>query len=467
VAETRNVHDLAVIGAGPGGYVAAIRAAQLGLKTVVIEKDRPGGICLNWGCIPTKALLRSAEVFSLIQHASEFGIQVDGARVDLPAIIKRSRKIADRLAKGVDSLFRKYQVEHLAGFGRLAGRGVVEVAAADGRKTRVNAKNVIIATGSKPRALPGLQPDGKRVVTYFETLVREEMPKSVVIVGAGAIGVEFAYFYATLGAKVTLLEALPRILPMEDSEVTAQLAEIFKKNRIVIATDCRVEGAEKDDQGVLVKFTRAGDRMTARGDFCLVAVGTEGNAAGIGLEELGAKVERGFVKVDADYRTGADGVFAIGDVKGTWLLAHVAMMEGLCVAERLAGHAHPGVDTTNIPRGIYSHPELAAIGITEDDAKKQGLDYKVGRFPLRANGRALALGEPEGMVKVIVDAKYGEVLGATILGPGATELLAEIGVARTGESTTREVLHTIHAHPTLSEAVFEAMAHALGEAVHI
>ena len=269
------------------------------------------------------------------------------------------------------------------------------------------------------------------------------------------------------GLKAALDKYFREDLEQVPGEDAYEARQTLAFHRVLQNAVSHCEGAEKDDQGVLVRFTRAGDRMTARGDFCLVAVGTEGNAAGIGLEELGAKVESGFVKVDAEYRTGAEGVFAIGDVKGTWLLAHVAMMEGLCVAERLAGHAHPGVDTTNIPRGIYCHPELAAIGITEDDAKKQGLEYKVGRFPLRANGRALALGEPEGMVKVIVDAKYGEVLGATILGPGATELLAEIGVARTGESTTREVLHTIHAHPTLSEAVFEAMANALGEAVHL
>jgi dihydrolipoamide dehydrogenase len=463
--EERN-YDVAVIGAGPGGYVAAIRAAQLGLKTAIVERDRVGGICLNWGCIPTKALLRSAELFGLFQRAREFGLTVEGLKPDFQAVVKRSRQVADRLARGVEFLLRKNKVQLFPGSARIVGRGKLAIESATGVE-ELSAKHIIVATGARPRALPDVQFDGKQILTSKEAMTLESPPKSIVIVGAGPIGVEFAYFFRIFGSEVTLLEMMPQILPLEDAECAEVVAKSFRKSGIQVVTGARVVSVEKTPSGLGVMVEREGQQLSYEGEVALVAVGVQANVEGMGLEELGVELERGFIKVDAFGRTNVDGIYAIGDVIGPPLLAHVASHEGIVCVEAIAGRNPQPLDYSNVPSCTYCQPQIASIGLTEEKAKSLGHEVRVGRFPFRANGKSLALGETEGFVKLIFDQKHGELLGAHIVGPEATELVAELAVAKTLEGTFEEIASTIHAHPTLSEAVMEAALDADGRAIHI
>jgi dihydrolipoamide dehydrogenase len=463
--EERN-YDVAVIGAGPGGYVAAIRAAQLGLKTAIVERDRVGGICLNWGCIPTKALLRSAELFGLFQRAREFGLTVEGLKPDFQAVVKRSRQVADRLARGVEFLLRKNKVQLFPGSARIVGRGKLAVESATGVE-ELSAKHIIVATGARPRALPDVQFDGKQILTSKEAMTLESPPKSIVIVGAGPIGVEFAYFFRIFGSEVTLLEMMPQILPLEDAECAEVVAKSFRKSGIQVVTGARVVSVEKTPSGLGVMVEREGQQLSYEGEVALVAVGVQANVEGMGLEELGVELEGGFIKVDAFGRTNVDGIYAIGDVIGPPLLAHVASHEGIVCVEAIAGRNPQPLDYSNVPSCTYCQPQIASIGLTEEKAKSLGHEVRVGRFPFRANGKSLALGETEGFVKLIFDQKHGELLGAHIVGPEATELVAELAVAKTLEGTFEEIASTIHAHPTLSEAVMEAALDADGRAIHI
>jgi dihydrolipoamide dehydrogenase len=468
MASATKEFDLAVLGGGPGGYVAAIRAAQLGMKVGVVEKEELGGVCLNWGCIPTKALLRSAEAVELVKHAKNFGLQVEKWRVDFPAIIKRSRNVSNRLVKGIHYLFRKNGIELIKGKGRLTRTDTLEVFDASGKGIAVvKAKHIILATGARPKSLPGIEFDGNAVITSKEAMTLQNQPKTMVIVGAGAIGVEFAYFYNALGTKVHLVEMMPSILPLEDKEITDILAKSLKKAGIEIYTEAKVESIEKRSGGVEVVIQKEDQTETLSGDVALVAIGVQANTEDLGLEEAGVELERGFIRVDKNYRTTADGIYAIGDVAGPPLLAHVASAEGIHCIERIAGMDSPPIDYQNFPSCTYCMPQVASVGLTEEKAREKGYELKIGRFPFRANGKALAYGESEGMVKLIFDAKYGELLGAHIVGPDATELIAELGVAKTLETTYYELHKTIHAHPTLSEAIMEAAAAADEGAIHI
>jgi dihydrolipoamide dehydrogenase len=452
-------YDVLVIGGGPGGYVAAIRAAQLGLKTACVERERVGGICLNWGCIPTKALLRSAEVYQLVQHAADFGVLVDNPRIDFGKIIARSRAVADKLAGGVEFLFKKHKIELHRGEARLSGRGKVTVG-----KDSLEARHVILATGARPRGLPGLEPDGKHILTYREAMIPKERPKSLLVIGAGAIGAEFASFYAALGTEVHLVEALPRILPLEDEDVSAHVERAFKKRGIHVLTGAKVGGARSTQGGATANVNGEDVKV----DRVLLSVGVRANVEGFGLEGLGVKLtERGFVQIDGDYKTTSPGIYAIGDCAGPPLLAHKAMQEGVVLAETLAGRRSHRVDYAAIPACTYSQPEVASIGLSEKAAREQGHDVKVGKFPFSALGKALAAGEPDGFVKAVVDGRHGELLGLHMVGAHVTDLIAEPGLAKTSEATAHEILATVHAHPTMAEAVQEAVANALGEAIHI
>lgn len=459
--------DIAIIGGGPGGYVAAIRASQLGFKTALIEKDRVGGICLNWGCIPTKALLKSAELFNLVKRASEFGLKVENLGFDFKKIIQRSRQVAERLTKGVEFLLRKNNVTKISGHGFVLKPGLVGVKN-EKDEIEIQASNIIIATGARPRELHGINIDGKVIITSKEAMLLEKPPRSMIIIGAGAIGVEFAYFYNSFGTKITLLEMMSSILPNEDREITDILAKSFQKSGIDILTGTKVVEAKAVDGQAQVKIQNENGEKTLKADLALVAIGVRGNSDDLGLENIGVEVENSFIKVDKKtYKTNVDGIYAIGDVIGPPLLAHVASAEGIRCVENIAGVETLPIDYYGIPNCTYCIPQVASIGLTEEKAIELGYEIKVGRFPFRANGKALALGETEGMVKVIFDAKYGELLGAHIVGPEATELIAEFGVAKTLESTAFEIAKTIHAHPTLSETLMEASADSLKEAIHI
>lgn len=459
-------YDIAILGGGPGGYVAAIRAAQLGLKTAVIEKDKLGGVCLNWGCIPTKALLKNAEIYNHFKHASEFGISYDNLQFDFKKIIKRSRDVALRNSKGVEYLFKKHKIDLISGFGKIAGKGKIEVTKADKPTETIETKNIIIATGARPRSIPGVEIDHKKIISSSEAMILQEPPKSMLIIGAGAIGVEFAYFYNTFGTKVTLIEMMPNILPIEDKEITKLLESNLKKAGIEIFTDTTVEKVDVGENVKLSVSTKDGFKEIV-GDVALMAIGVRGNVENIGLDEIGVKYEKSFIKVDEFYKTNVDGVYAIGDIIGSPLLAHVASAEGITCVEAIAGKNPPLVDYENIPGCTYCQPQVASLGTTEDKALEQGLQIKVGRFPFTASGKARAIGETDGLVKLIFDAKYGELLGAHIFGTEATEMIAELGVAKTLGTTAHELIQTVHAHPTLSEAVMEAAANAIGEAIHI
>ena len=456
--------DVVVVGTGPGGYVSAIRAAQLGLTVATVEDDRPGGVCLNWGCIPTKALLRNAEVVHLFENAETFGITVQGMQADYAAAVQRSRGVADRMAKGVEFLFRKNKITLFPGTGSLKAKNVVEVKGKDGATTTLEAgRAVILATGSEPKSLPGVAIDEKLVISSNGAVRNEAKPKSIVIIGAGAVGVEFADVYRSYGVEVTLIEALPRIVPIEDEEVSAQLARSLSRRGISIKTGVKVSAVKPGGAGVVVDTD--GGRFEA--DQVLMAVGRGARTTSVGLEALGVTMERGFVKISPTMETSVKGVYAIGDMAGPPLLAHKAMAEGVVAAEAIAGKHPRAVDYGNVPSCTYCRPQVASIGLTEAKAKEGGREVAIGKFPFTANGKAVALGETEGFVKVVADKKTGEILGVHILGPEATEMIHEFAVGRTLEATVDEIMHTIHAHPTLSEAALEATLAALGQAIHI
>ncbi|WKW51438.1 dihydrolipoyl dehydrogenase [Rhodomicrobium lacus] len=462
-------YDVAVIGGGPGGYVAAIRAAQLGLKTVVIEREHLGGICLNWGCIPTKALLRTAEVLRLAQHGAEFGIKAEGLSFDLGKIVARSRGVANKLASGVAYLLKKHKVTVIDGTARLKARGVVTVSGKDGKPLAdVEAKHIVIATGARARVLPGLEPEGKLVWTYKEAMVPPSLPKSLLVVGSGAIGIEFASFYNALGVKVTVVEIVDKILPFEDDEISALARKSFEKQGMTIHTGAKVDRLEKGRDSVKATLAlKDGKTQTADFDRVIVAAGIVGNVENIGLEELGIKTDRTHIVVDAFCRTTVAGIYAIGDVAGPPWLAHKASHEGIICVEKIAGRDPHPLNVRNIPGCTYSHPQVASIGITEAMAKKDGREIKVGRFPYQGNGKAIALGEPEGLVKTIFDAKTGELLGAHMVGAEVTELIQGFGVAKTLETTEAELMETVFPHPTLSETMLESVFDAYGRVIHI
>jgi len=462
--------NIAVLGGGPGGYVAAIRAAQLGFKTVVIDKDKLGGICLNWGCIPTKSLLRNAEIYdNLKNHADDFGIKVQGLEFDFQRIIARSREISDRITKNVELLIKKNKIERIRGFGKLISKSEIEIFDEAGKRTQViSADKIIIATGARPRMQPSIPVDKKDIITSTEAMILPEQPKELVVIGAGAIGIEFAYFYSVLGTKVTIIEMLDSILPIEDKEVSDTLSKNFKKRGIEIYTKAAVQKAEVKDGKVKVTVNVDGEKKEFFADKVLNAIGVTGNIEGIGLEELGIESFKNHIKVNkSTYETNIKDIYAIGDVIGPPWLAHVASHEGIHCVEKIKGMNVPDIDYNNIPGCTYCQPQVASIGLTESKAKEAGYDIKVGKFPFMASGKAFAVGEREGFVKLIFDAKYGEILGAHIIGPEATELIAEIGLAKSLEATAESIFKTVHAHPTLSESLMEAAAAAYGEAIHI
>jgi dihydrolipoamide dehydrogenase len=462
--------DVAVIGGGPGGYVAAIRAAQLGLKTVVIEREHLGGVCLNWGCIPTKALLRTAEVLTLIRNADEFGLKTNGVTVDLAKVVGRSRQVAGKLSSGVAFLLKKHKVAVISGTARLKGKGVVAVKGKDGEALAdVEARHIVVATGARARTLPGLEPDGKLIWTYKEAMVPDATPKTLLVVGSGAIGIEFASFYNALGVKVTVVEIVDRILPVEDEEVSAFARKSFEKQGMTIHTGARVEKLEKASNSVKATLVlKDGKQETAEFDRVILAVGIAGNVENLGLEELGVKIEKSHIVIDEYCRTAAPGVYAIGDVAGPPWLAHKASHEGVICVEKIAGRndVHP-LNVRNIPGCTYSQPQVASIGLTEAMARANGREIKVGRFPYRGNGKAIALGEPEGFVKTIFDAKTGEFLGAHMIGAEVTELIQGFSIAKTLETTETELMEAIFPHPTLSEMLGESVLDAYGRAIHI
>jgi dihydrolipoamide dehydrogenase len=464
-----NTFDIVVVGAGPGGYVAAIKAAQLGYKTACIEDQFLGGVCLNIGCIPTKALLESAALIAHLGHAKEFGVDVGEITKNLGQAVKRSRQVSERLARGVGMLFKKNKVTHVEGRGRLLGKSTVEVTGSDGKKQTLSAKHIIIATGSRPRDLPFLKIDHDRVWDSTDAMMAPEPPASLAIVGAGAIGCEFADVHAAFGTRITIVEALDRILPLEDRDCSAVVEKSYRKRGMEIYTGARLEKADvgKDRVTLTVK-TAKGETKTIEAERVLSAIGRAANVEDIGLEKAGVKLtDRGFIQVDRQMRTSADGIYAVGDVAGPPLLAHKGSHEGIACVEGIHGDKHAGIDYDNIPNCTYCHPEVASVGLTEEAAREKGYDIQVGMFPWIANGRALTAGDTEGFVKVIRDKKYSEVLGAHIVGPHATELIAEFVVGRHLETTTEEMDRAMHPHPTLSEAVAEAALAALGHPLHI
>ena len=459
-------YDLIVIGSGPGGYVAAIRASQLGLKTAIIERSELGGICLNWGCIPTKALLKSAQVFEYLVHAQDYGVKATGVEADFDAMVKRSRGVADAMSKGVQFLMKKNKIDVITGTGKVMPGKKVEVSS-DGKKDVHEAKHIIIATGARSRELPALKQDGKKIIGYREAMVLPKQPKSMVVVGSGAIGSEFAYFYNSIGTKVTLVEFLPVIVPVEDEEVSKQLERSFKKQGITVMTSAEVTSVDTSGAGCKVKIKSAKGEETIEADIVLSAVGIAANLENIGLEDVGIITDKGKILVNDFYQTNMPGYYAIGDIVRGPALAHVASHEGITCVEKIAGmHVEP-IDYNNIPGCTYCQPEIASVGMTEKQAKEKGIEYKVGKFPFTASGKAKAGGNAEGFVKVIFDAKYGEWLGAHMIGAGVTELIAEVVAARKLETTGHEIIKTIHPHPTMSEAVMEAVAAAYGEVIHI
>jgi len=460
-------YDCVVIGGGPGGYVAAIRAAQLKMKTAVIERDKLGGICLNWGCIPTKALLKNAEMYDHFKHGAEFGITCDNLKFDFSAIIKRSRGVADRMSTGIDFLMKKNRVTPVFGEARLTAPGKIEVTKKDGTKELIEAKHIIVATGARPRTIPNVKLDGERVITSREAMFLPEAPESLIVIGAGAIGIEFAYFYSVLGTKVTVLEAKDTILPVEDREISRVVNNSLKHRGVNIATGVMVEGVEVKGKKVDVTYSAGGKKTTVTGDRALMAIGVTGNVENLGLEALGVAVERGAIKVDKSYKTNVAGIHAIGDVIGPPWLAHVASAEGINCVEGIAGLNPHAMDYANIPGCTYCQPQVASVGQTEEQLKEAKIEYKVGRFPFNVSGKAVAAGQAEGMVKLLFGKKYGEILGAHIVGSDATEMIAELCLARALECTVEELHRTVHAHPTLSEAIMEAAAVAEGVAIHL
>lgn len=459
--------DVIVLGSGPGGYVTAIRASQLGFKTAVIEKESLGGVCLNWGCIPTKALLKSAQVFEYLKHAEDYGLTVDGFDKDFDAVVKRSRNVADAMSKGVQFLMKKNKIEVIEGFGKLMPGKKVMVTDTDGKETEYSANNIIIATGARSRELPSLPQDGKKIIGYRKAMTLDKQPKKMVVVGSGAIGIEFAYFYNSMGTEVTVVEFLPNVVPVEDEDISKQLERSFKKSGIKIMTSSEVTKVDTSGEGVKVTVKTSKGEEIIEADIVLSAVGIKSNIENIGLEEVGIAVDRDKILVNDFYQTNIPGYYAIGDVTPGQALAHVASAEGILCVEKLAGlHVEP-LDYGNIPGCTYSSPEIASVGLTEKQAKEKGYELKVGKFPFSASGKAKASGTPDGFVKVIFDAKYGEWLGCHMIGAGVTDMIAEAVVARKLETTGHEILKAVHPHPTMSEAVMEAVAEAYGEVIHL
>jgi dihydrolipoamide dehydrogenase len=461
-------YDLIIIGSGPGGYVAAIRASQLKMKVAVVEKAEIGGICLNWGCIPTKSLLKSSQVFDYINHASDFGIKIDGEiKPDFRAIIARSRSVAESMSKGVQFLLKKNNIELIRGFAEIVNNSSVEVTDADGLKKTCTAKNIILATGARSRELPDLKQDGKRIIGYREAMNLDKQPESMVVVGSGAIGSEFACFYQSIGTNVTLVEFLPRIVPLEDEEVSKQLERSFKKMKMRVLTDSFVESADTSGEKCKVKIKTSKGYEEVEADIVFSAVGIEANIRGLGLEALAVKIEKGKIAVDDYYCTSVPGIYAIGDIVHGPALAHVASAEGIVCVEKIAGLNPAPVDYSNIPSCIYTTPEIASCGLTETAAREAGYDIKVGKFPFTASGKASASGSRDGFVKLIFDSAYGELLGAHMIGANVTEMISEIIVARKLETTAHEIIKAVHPHPTMSEAIMEAAADAFGESIHL
>ena len=460
-------YDIIVLGSGPGGYVTAIRASQLGFKVAVIEKENLGGVCLNWGCIPTKALLKSAQVFDYVKHASDYGLSVSSFDKDFTAVVSRSRGIADGMSKGVQFLMKKNKIDVIDGFGKMKPGKKVAVTAADGKVTDYDADHIIIATGARSRELPNLPQDGVKVIGYRKAMTLEKQPKSMIVVGSGAIGVEFAHFYNAMGTQVTIVEFLPNIVPLEDEDISKQLERSMKKAGVTIMTNSSVEKIDTSGSGVKAYVKTAKGEEVLEADILLSAVGIKTNLENIGLEEVGIATDRDKIIVNDFYQTNIPGYYAIGDVVPGPALAHVASAEGITCIEKIAGlHVDP-IDYGNIPGCTYATPEIASVGLTEKQAKEKGYDLKIGKFPFTASGKAKASGTPDGFVKVIFDAKYGEWLGCHMIGAGVTDMIAEAVVARKLETTGHEILKAIHPHPTMSEAVMEAVADAYGEVIHL
>ncbi len=460
-------YDVVILGTGPGGYVAAIRASQLGLKTAVIEKENLGGICLNWGCIPTKALLKSAQVFQYIQHAEDYGITVENAHADFNAVIKRSRDVANGMSKGVQFLMKKNKIDVIDGYGKIQNGKKIEVTTTDGTKHIVEGKHIIIATGTRARELPNIPIDGEKVIEYRKAMTLEKQPESMLIIGSGAIGVEFAYVYASMGTKITIVEFLPNIVPIEDEDISKELAKQYKKLGIEIYTNSSVEKVDVTGKGCVSTVKTPKGEISIESDVVLSAAGVVSNIQNIGLEDVGIATDRGKVLVNEWYETNMPGYYAIGDITAGPALAHVASAEGIICVEKIAGHHPEPLDYGNIPGCTYCSPEIASVGLTEKAAKEQGYEIKVGKFPFSASGKAKAGGVPEGFVKVIFDAKYGEWLGCHMIGSNVTEIIAEAVVARKLETTGMEIIKSVHPHPTMSEAVMEAAAAAYGEVIHL
>jgi len=461
-------YDIIIIGSGPGGYVAAIRAAQLGMKVAVVERAELGGICLNWGCIPTKSLLKSGQVFDYAKHAADYGVVIQGEiKAGFNLMIERSRQVAAGMSKGIQFLFKKNKIDVIQGFGKLVDKQTVEVTAADGSTSKVTAKHIVLATGARSRELPNLKQDGKKIIGYREAMTLPEQPKSMVVVGSGAIGTEFAFFYNTIGTKVTLVEFMPNVVPLEDEEVSKQLERNLKKAGINVMTSSSVEAVsvENNECKVLIKTPKGQETIVA--DIVLSAVGIAPNLEGIGVDQLGIELEKGKIKVDEFYRTNIDGIYAIGDIVHGQALAHVASAEGIVCVEKIAGHNPQPIDYNNVPGCTYTSPEVASVGMTEKAAKEAGYEIKVGKFPYTASGKASASGAKDGFVKLIFDAKYGELLGAHLIGANVTEMIAELVLARKLETTGHEIIKAIHPHPTMSEAIMEAAAAAYGEVIHL
>ncbi len=460
-------YDIIVIGSGPGGYVTAIRASQLGFKTAIIEKESLGGICLNWGCIPTKALLKSAQVFDYLKHAADYGIKAENFSADFSAVIKRSRDVADGMSKGIQFLMKKNKIDVIMGTAKVKSGKKVEVLGADGKTSTHEAAHIILATGARSRQLPNLPQDGKKIIGYREAMTLPKQPASLIVVGSGAIGVEFAYFYAAMGTKVTVVEFLPNLVPVEDEEVSKQLEKSFKKAGIEVMLESSVESVDTKGSGCKVNIKTKSGNVTIEADIVLSAVGIEANITGLGLEETGIKTEKGKILTDKFYATNVPGYYAIGDCVTGQALAHVASAEGITCVEKIKGlHVEP-IDYNNIPGCTYCTPEIASVGYTEKKAKEAGYDLKIGKFPFTASGKAKAGGTPDGFIKLIFDAKYGELLGAHMIGANVTEMIAEIVAIRKLETTGHELIKTIHPHPTMSEAIMEAAAAAYGEVIHL
>ena len=457
-------YEVIIIGGGPGGYVAAISAAQLGKKVAVVEANHLGGICLNWGCIPTKALLKNAEVFELVQNAKKYGIETGEVSVNWEKMIKRSRDVAKRLSKGIEFLMKKNEIDYISARGKLLRSGKIETTDADGKIAEILANNIIVATGARAKWFPGMEPDGKQIITYKEAMIPKKQPKSMVIIGAGAIGVEFAHFYHTFGTEVTLIEALPNILPVEDLDISKELEKLFKKRKMNILTNTMVDKIEKLKSKVKVHLEN-GEIVEA--EQALIAVGVKGNIEDLGLEDCRIAVDKGWIKINEYLQTSLPNVYAIGDVAGPPWLAHKASAEGIIASEHIVGLNPEPMKYDNIPGCTYCHPEVASVGLTEKAALEKGYEVKIGNFPFRGLGKSMAVGDTDGFVKVIYDARYGEMLGCHIIGAEATNLITEAVIARNLETTHHEVLKTIHPHPTLSEAIMEATADALGEGIHI